>query len=350
MRLLKTSACLSLLFVAVCTAHAGMKMSMKPDDRAPAGVMGEHTHKQGKWMLSYTYGRMEMDGNRDGDDDVSVAEVHRDYMVAPLEMYMEMQMLGAMYGVSDKLTVMAMVPYVRKSMKHVRRDGLRFTTRTSGLGDVKLTGLYTLFSSGMDRDIHRVRHQASLQFGFSLPTGSIDERDNTPLGRSQLPYPMQLGSGTFDPILGATYTSKFSDWSWGAQARGVFRVEDNDEGYRLGNEYDVTAWAARRLGDRVSASFRLAGKTWGDVHGEDDRVRKTVMPQGTPIPLVPTADTRLRGGERVDAAVGLNFYQTAGAFKGHRLEFEFAAPIHQDLDGPQLETDYRFNVRWAKML
>ncbi len=349
MRFLKTGVCLSLIFAVARGAHAGMDMKMRPDDRPPAGVMGAHAHQQGKWMLGYSYGRMDMDGNRDGDDDVSVAEVHRNYMVAPLEMYMEMHVLGAMYGASDKLTVTAMAPYVRKSMKHVRRDGLRFTTRTSGLGDVKLTGLYTLLDSGMAGD-SRGRRQALLQFGVSLPTGSIDKRDETPLGRSQLPYPMQLGSGTFDPILGVAYVNKFSDWSWGAQAKGVFRVEDNDEGYRLGNEYDAAAWIARRIGDRFSTSLRLAGRTWGDIHGEDDRVRKTVAPQGTPIPLVPTADTRLRGGDRVDAAVGLNFYQTAGFFKGHRLGFEFTIPVHQDLDGPQLETDYRFNARWTKML
>ena len=36
-----------------------------PDDHAPIGVMGDHAHKAGEWMLFYRYGFMKMDGNRD---------------------------------------------------------------------------------------------------------------------------------------------------------------------------------------------------------------------------------------------------------------------------------------------
>ncbi|MEM8502201.1 MAG: hypothetical protein AAF716_03500 [Cyanobacteria bacterium P01_D01_bin.1] len=81
-----------------------------------------------------------------------------------------------------------MLPYIFKDMDHVTRMGTEFTTNSEGFGDLKIGRLYTL----LDRNRQRVH----LNLGFSLPTGSIEERDTTPMGPDQiLPYPMQIGSG-----------------------------------------------------------------------------------------------------------------------------------------------------------
>ena len=40
-------------------------------DHAPIGVMADHRHAKGEWMLSYRFMRMNMDGNRDGRDSLS---------------------------------------------------------------------------------------------------------------------------------------------------------------------------------------------------------------------------------------------------------------------------------------
>ncbi len=314
---------------------SNVRGDMLPDEHAPLGVMGDHRHKTGQLMLSYRYARMEMDGNRDGTSSVSTAEVLEDFMVSPLDMRMEMHMFGFMYGVNSDWTLMAMLPYVRKSMALITRGGVRFTTRSSGVGDIKLTGLYNLHDSGMDSH-NRARHQTLLNIGVSLPTGETDEEDNTPAGNIKLPYPMQLGSGTIDPILGITYTHLLDAWSWGTQAKTMLRFGKNNEGYRLGHEHTTTAWAAKNLSPRVSASLRLDGKFWGNVRGRD----KDLNPM-----MVPTARADLRGGRRVDAMAGLN-----GILHGHRISAEFGWPVYQDLDGPQLKTDYRFMVGWQKML
>ncbi len=93
-----------------------------------------------------------------------------------------------MYGFTDDITVMAMVPYVRKSMDHITGMGVEFTTESEGFGDVRAVGGYDLFKS-MDRTL-------KVTLGLSAPTGSTDERDDTPAGANQLlPYPMQIGSG-----------------------------------------------------------------------------------------------------------------------------------------------------------
>lgn len=308
------------------------------DDHAPIGVMGDHNHHKGEWMLSYRYSHMEMKGNRDGDSKRTTAQVLNDFMVAPLDMSMDMHMVGVMYGATNKLTLMGMVPYMQKTMHLQHRNGKFFRTHSEGLGDIKLTGLYTLYDSGVDEDLGRMRHKLLLSAGASLPTGSITQRADTVMGANQkLPYPMQLGSGTVDPIFGLTYTNKFDDWSWGAQGRTTLRFGQNNEGYRLGNEYGVTTWVAKNLCDFASASFRLDGSAWGNINGKDNELNASIMP---------TARTDLRGGERIDAIAGLNLYQTHGKLAGNRLALEFGMPVYQSLQGPQLETDYNLTLGW----
>ena len=300
----------------------------RPDGHAPIGVMGDHTHHKGEFMASYRYMFMDMDGNRDGTNSLSDREVLEDYMVTPVDMTMQMHMLGAMYGVSDNLTLMAMVPYISKDMEHLTRMGTRFTTNSEGFGDIKTTALYTIFN----KDKQRVH----LNLGVSFPTGSIDEKDDTPAGDDQiLPYPMQIGSGTFDLLPGITYLGQSGKGSWGAQALTTLRLGKNDNGYRLGNKYQLSGWIARNWTDWLSTSLRLTGTTWGDIDGADDRLNPM---------MVPTADPSLRNGTQINLGFGINLYAPEGNLQGSRLAMEFELPILRDLDGPQLETDWQFTV------
>lgn len=310
------------------SAHEDGWHANRPDGHAPIGVMGDHTHRDGEWMTSYRYMTMNMEGNRRGDDAVSTGDILSDFMVAPLEMQMEMHMLGVMYAPSDQLTLMLMVPYVRKQMDHRTRMGVNFETRTDGIGDVRFSGLFELYES----EGHRVH----LNAGVGLPTGSIRERGDTPAVRDgKLPYPMQLGSGTLDLLPGITYTGQSEHFSWGTQAGATFRTGTNAENYRLGHGADATGWAAVKLYDWLSFSGRFAGSVWGDINGFDPDLNPG---------MVPTADPRRRGGARLDAGVGLNIYAPEGKLEGMRLAVEALWPVYQDLEGPQLETDWTLTV------
>lgn len=148
--------------------------SSRPDGHAPLGVMGDHAHEAGEWMFSNRFMFMEMDGNRDGTSGVSDSEVLSQFPVTPTSMSMEMHMIGVMHAPTDRLTLMAMLPFLRLAMDHKTRAGARFTTRSDGPGDFKLSGLVTLA---------RWENQSLLlNAGMSLPTGSIDEDDDTPAG------------------------------------------------------------------------------------------------------------------------------------------------------------------------
>ncbi len=318
--------------ISVFISH-GLSFAGEVEDHAPIGVMGDHQHKKGEWMASYRYMRMDMPEHYTGTKKQSISDVHNDFVVSPVDMTMEMHMLGLMYGVSDELTLMVMVPYLIKDMEHRRRtDSKQFSTHSQGLGDVKLSGMYSL-KEMTELPLH-------LNMGISAPTGSINRTDRTLLGPDRnLPYPMQLGSGTVDFHPGVTYLDKSENWSWGAQANSIVRFGRNEQKYKLGNAYDASSWLAYKFNELVSSSIRVKGSIWGNVDGADPRLN---------VNLVPTADPNLQGGERVDMFLGVNLLSHKGALKDHRLALEVGYPVYQNLTGPQLGVGLQGTVGWQK--
>jgi hypothetical protein len=217
-------------------------------------------------------------------------------------------------------------------MDHINVGLVKFTTRTRGIGDISLSGLYSLYRD----DTHRLIGIA----GLSFPTGSIDETDTLPgMGIQRLPYPMQLGSGTWDFKLGATYLGQVRDWTWGAHASGLVHAGENKHDYRLGDTYEVTAWSALKITDWSSGSLRLKWSQWFNIHGSDSALNPA---------MVPTADPDLRAGRRLDMLFGANLFSSEGALEGLRIGLEGGVPVYQWLDGPQLETDWMMSltVEW----
>lgn len=323
---------------------------------APIGVMGDHLHGEGEWMVSYRFMRMEMAGSRDGTETLSADEIvtsvpNRFFgapmqpptlRVVPEDMTMDMHMVGLMYGLTDSITLTAMSSYVTKDMYHITFQGPTgtnelgsFTTETSGFGDTTIGALI-----GVDQD---GAHQWHLNFAVSLPTGSIDETGTilTPMNTRptvRLPYAMQLGSGTFDLKPGVTYLGRASAWSWGAQALGTIRLDENDEGYALGDRIEGTAWLAYDLSRSLSLSTRLKAVSQGQIDGIDPTIRGPVQ----------TADPDNFGGETAEVLIGANYLFTDGPLAKNRLAIEAGLPIHRDLNGPQLETDWTLTLGWQR--
>jgi len=150
---------------------------------------------------------------------------------------------------------------------------------------------------------------------------------------------MQLGTGTFDLLPGLTYTGRMGDVSWGAQYRAEIRLEgENDEGYAWGDKHALTAWAAYQWAPWISTSLRVDAMTQDSIDGIDAQV----------VAPVQTADPVNYGGERVDVFLGVNLIGQTGTLRGHRLALEVGTPIVQDLNGPQMETDWMATLGWQK--
>ena len=54
--------------------------------------------------------------------------------------------------------------------------------------------------------------------------------------------------------------------------------------------------------------------------------------------------------DRLDLAIGMNLMGTNGGLKGHRIALEFVKPVYQDVDGPQLESDYMLIFGYQKIM
>ena len=278
------------------------------------------------WMFGYKYQSMDMEGNRDGTDNIDDREVANfGFRVAPTSMWMEMHMFSAMYHASNQWSFMVMVPYVKKSMEHlIIANGRTFTARTEGIGDIKF------FTA---KEITENKNNSiKLKLDVSLPTGSVDKQDEIPGGRQQLPYPMQLGSGTYDLIPGIEYTAWKGNIAWGSEFLWTYRTDNNKRDYDLGNRYEWKNWVSKRA-NQWTFKLSLNAHLWENINGDDDELNAT---------LVPTADAGRRAGERLDALVGIEYdFGKLGAFS-----VEAGNPIYERLDGPQLSTDFIANAAW----
>jgi len=313
------------LSTTLLTATALADNSSRPDSHAPISIMGDHTHSEGEWMVSYRFMRMNMADNYIGSNEVSTEQILQDFMVAPETMDMDMHMIGAMYAPSDDVTLMLMANYLSTSMDHVTRMGMNFTTETSGVSDTKLGALL---------NINQSEHSSShINLALLIPTGSVKEQDQTPMGYTRLPYPMQLGSGTYDIEVGATHTEFFEQSSWGIQAKQLFRTGYNDLDYRLGNRFNVNSWYAHNLNQSVSLNTTVAYTNQRDIKGQDDSLNPM---------MVPTARTDLRSGYFWDLGIGANIKVNSH----HRIAIDLAKTVHQNLEGPQLGRDWSATFGW----
>ncbi|MCF8713247.1 transporter [Joostella atrarenae] len=316
-----------IFFMAITIAQAQEKTSKwtsgRPDGHAPISVMGDHTHSKGEWMFSYRYMYMDMEDLNRGSSDAQYSDALSQYMITPKSMPMNMHMLGVMYAPSNKLTLMAMINHTSQEMTLGNRMGGEFNTESSGFGDLKLSALYTFFNKNSQ--------QLHAQVGISFPTGSIDETDVTPMSTPNetiLPYPMQIGSGTYDANLGLTYLKQWEYLSFGSQIKGVFRFEENDNEYRLGNEYSINNWVAMPVNEWFSFSGRVK---WAAIEKIDG-----TNPDLNPM-MVVTADTANSGKTYAEAGIGFNLYAFKGSLKNLRFGFEAALPLYQNMNGIQLK-------------
>lgn len=338
---------LATVLLASPLVHADAPQTARADGHAPIGVMADHLHGGGEWMVGYRFMRTWQDELRDGTDRVSKQRAYSStaagghgYHNAPTRMEMNMHMFEAMYGWSDRITLMLMANYMDMSMDaelhaHGPAAPVPYRMDSSGWGDTEVAALF---------DAGRTAHGRWVgKLGLSLPTGSITEGDGMPHGAHgamipmRMEYNMQLGSGTYDLRPAMTYSEQRDGWSWGAQASAVLRLGENDQDYRLGHRGELTTWAARLWTPAVSTSLRLLGSRWGNVHGRDDAVDPHMSP---------AADPDAQGGQRIDVGLGTNLYVPSGALKGQRLALEFLRPVYQDLDGPQLANDWTVHAGW----
>ena len=120
MKLYKTITLISTTVFSFLSAHDEPWTAARPDGHAPISVMGDHMHKC-EWMLSYRYMTMEMEGLLKESSSItklkgSPLPSEHDGNMLPKDMIMDMHMLGTMYAISNKWTLLGMLNYLDNEM------------------------------------------------------------------------------------------------------------------------------------------------------------------------------------------------------------------------------------------
>jgi hypothetical protein len=342
-------AAASVLSITTCLIAGEGRRSLA-DKHAPAGIMGDHMHHKGEWMVEYKYMNMYMEDNRIGEREVSdsdsigpaggspgiiVEGTQTNNGASPTDMTMEMHMAHIMYGMTDDVTLYTMIMMPSLTMDHIRGDmnpagrGTSFTTHNSGFGDMSIGALLRLYESD-ETDL-------ILNLGGSLPTGDIYRESTAPTGgrvSQPLPYPMRLGSGTFNARPGFTFKRYGDWWSTGIQIQTDLPIGRNYRGYSVGDEVRYNSWTSVLLTDWLSLSLRGEHIWRTDYDGEDD---------DTPDALISTNVEGFRGGKWYNIGLGAQMI-----FKKNYLSTEIISTVEQDLDGIQLETDFAVVASWSR--
>ena len=329
------SACVLVAGLSVVTpvlAQTPEWSADRPDGHAPAGVLADYTLEKGDVYFGYRYYRTDFEGTLVGTQPFFSDDVLDFFTVAPLTLQRQQHEVEVRFGLDDDVTLEIAIPFVMNSMVSITEDDVFFETRSNDIGDLSARLLFDL----LEMDEYRMH----LMVGATVPTGGISDQDETPLdgGATQvLPFPMQTGVGHVDILGGLSFAKQNEVASFGAQANVTLRSMDNSRDYRLGDQFEFTAWGAYNISNWLSFSARGLYQSLGPTEGFDSR---------TDGEADPSANSLAQGGERVYIPFGFNLYFQEGAAGGSRLSVEYYYPVHEDLNGPQLSASGSVVASW----
>ena len=151
--------------------------------------------------------------------------------------------LVGVYGATPKLALFAIVPTLDKQLDVNTPAGRRRRAAT-GLGDVTLLARYTVYQRDRRGQTLRIAPFA----GIEAPTGKDDEHD----ALGPLPRPLQLGSGSWDYLVGTIVTRQ--TLAWQVDASASYRVNTVANGFELGDIARLDLSYQRRLSPRELGS------------------------------------------------------------------------------------------------
>jgi hypothetical protein len=221
--------------------------------------------------------------------------------------------LVAVYGFTSKASLLVKVPIVSKELRAINSPDRGDT----GLGDTTVLGKYRVYTHNFKGGTSRL----SLVGGLELPTGEDDGRDSVGI----LPAPLQLGSGAVDVIAGGAYTLQTLDYELDTDLRYKINREANQ--FNFGDVFIYNFSYQKRilpitLPDKGGYSqWNALLELNGSVAGKNESLGVDVVNSG---------------GHSLFLSPGVQYVSPRVVY-----EFSFQQPLLQDLNGNQLETDYK---------
>ncbi len=213
------------------------------------------------------------------------------------------------YGLTDRVNLMATVPWL--SISSAKIQGEPYTRSNVGIGDALVMGSARVLESP----------EVLIEAGLRLPTGSTDNTDG--LG-TRINDILALGSGTLDPVVGA---SAFKGGVFGHHVDAFASVRyrhtggTNKWGYHFGDEVQYSLGLSGQASDRVRITPTLSGYRIG----EDTWVGNTVPERGAAF---------LNFSTEVAWRLSRDF--SLGAF--------YQVPVRMRLTGAQMVAEHRLGL------
>jgi hypothetical protein len=228
-----------LLIVSIAAASPAFADHMGPSGFGSGGgmtVFTPDTMDGGHWAaglrLTYTRPEQRSDAELEALAERGIAAHNTDYNLNAS--------LGVAYGINHHLTVSAEVPYVRRDRLREADDGeVEQLGSVAGIGDLNLLAKYRLIDGGTTG--------FALIGGIKLPTGSTHR---TSIDGERLETEHQLGTGSWDPIFGASASTKLAAVQLSASA--IYQVSTKGaQATRLGNRLQGGIALSHRFGEQL---------------------------------------------------------------------------------------------------
>ena len=220
----------------------------------------------------------------------------------------------ARYGLIDNLELKIKIPF--KDMAMERQEPVtKPEFDNSGLGDTTIWGRYQILSQKKKDPVFWWAGA-----GLNIPTGKTDAERN---GKTD-PMTMQVGDGSWDPIIDMAVTKKIGHWKLNGYTSYTFSNEgDND--YRWGDTFQFDLSTVYCLNKYIALDLEL-NNVWKDKDEMD--------------------------GNEIGNTGGFQMYLTPGIhlmWPGTKHHIALGVPItvYRDLNGPQLSEDYRVILKAA---
>lgn len=219
------------------------------------------------------------------------------------------------YGFTEKFSGMATIPYVYKKQR-TSSGSDRITRKASGLGDITLLSKYRVLT----KDSPGATSRLSILGGLEVPTGRSGDSDSV----GKLSRAFQIGSGSWDPILGVAYSNQTLENEWDYNFTYQFNTEARNFEfgdilkYNIAYQKRIVPWELPDEG--LYTQFNAVVELNGEWKQKNRDASGSI------------ADS---GGNTIYLSPGLQI-----ASKHFVAETSFQVPVFQDLNGTQVETDY----------
>lgn len=280
----------------------------------------------------------------------------------PTRMIMQKYTLLGTYAVTDRIQLLATVPYVindmdmrmvtrgtggihhhapqlvrqaypgplaRDETENDMRMDMKMDT-VEGLGDITLMGLYTLYTDKPDLPTKKI----TLGLGVKTPTGKNDEEfDSGGLVHAA----MQPGTGSWDPLFLVNYMHAFYPVIF--QANLLYHMTtEGDEGYEFGDKISLDLIVRYQITNYVNPGLELNGLYAGQ---DTDHDGKYSRPDES---LLDNTDNTGITSLSVSPSLQIKIPKTGGS-----VDLKFQKPIYQHARGIQQVVDWRAmaSIVWA---